>query len=128
MSVSGRRRKLGQVSSRTRSPTWDRHTKLYHNTPYHTSIQTYKLCQTVLRYTTAYQTILTIKHQPYFYHGTPKCSKPNSAMIHEIKLYRDTPKHMCTVHHWSLARAWQSVNFGFSARRSLIDHIQQIQP
>ena len=53
---------------------------------------------------------------------------PNSAMIHEIKLYRDTPKHMCTVHHWSLARAWQSVNFGFSARRSLIDHIQQIQP
>ena len=30
--------------------------------------------------------------------------------------------------HWSRARAWQSVNFGFSARRALIDHIQQIQP
>ena len=25
-------------------------------------------------------------------------------------------------------RAWQSVNFGFEARRPLIDHIQQIQP
>ena len=25
-------------------------------------------------------------------------------------------------------RAWQSVNFGFRARRALIDHIQQIQP